>query len=143
MYVSIGAFSQMIVRIVTEPSIHVPERILIGHEFDVAIIAIRIEHLDLLRGEGRRVFPDCFVIPVSESVLGIELKLIEFKRREVVDQLVERCLLGDLAATDVQHVASYGEIGLIVDSHAWKALATSLDDLTECCEPSKESGVGS
>lgn len=51
----------------------------------------------------------------GKRVLSIKLQLVVFEIRELIDQLFECCQCGHLAATDVEHDASVGEVRFVGD----------------------------
>lgn len=51
----------------------------------------------------------------GKRVLSIKLQLVVFEIRELIDQLFEGCQCGHLAATDVEHDASVGEVRFVGD----------------------------
>ena len=71
------------------------------------------------------------MVYVSEGMLCVELKLVIFKRGELIDQLVERLNLGDFATADVEHVAADLQIRLVVYEHARQGIGFVLNDLLE------------
>ncbi len=113
-----GTFGEVVVGRVAQPSLHVAEAVLVGHQLDEAFAAIGVELLDVARGERGGVPPNAFVFLVGESVFGVELELVVLEGGEQVDQLEQRFLGGDFAAGNIEHVAALLEVGPVFDFEA-------------------------
>jgi len=109
----------------------VAERVLVGNEFYVSISAIGIERLDIVRGKGRSVVPDDFVISVGEGVLGVELQLIEFESGEQVYEFEKGFLCRDFAAGDIEHVAADRKVWPVFDFETRESFLVLGDNLFE------------
>jgi len=102
---------------VLEPPVHMPEGILIGHEFDKALLAVSVEGADLRRRHRRSVFPYHVVIAIGEGVLRVKLKLVAFPFRKRVHQAVQRGHFRRLIPRNIKHHAPIRKIRPILDMH--------------------------
>ena len=73
----------------------------------------------------------------GKRVLNVKLQLVVFEIRELIDQLFESGQCGYLAATDVDHDASMGEVRLIGDLAVVELASRLPEQLAERREPSE------
>ncbi|MPN31686.1 hypothetical protein SDC9_179160 [bioreactor metagenome] len=64
-------------------------------------------------------------------MLGVELELVNLEAGKVFDQIQQRRQVRYPAARDVQHDATPGEIGVILNSQAWQAIPIFAQELAE------------
>ncbi len=100
-----GHFGQSSVARQLEPARQMSKRILVWHQLDEALCAVRIQRQDFLAGHRRCILPGFGMVAIGERVLGIQLELVDLPGRQPVDQVVQRLHLRHLAAADVQHHA--------------------------------------
>ena len=128
---SLGLLGAVPMRLVPEPASHVAEAVLIGHQFDSDIATARVEPAHILGRERRGLAPDGFVVAIRESVLGVELKLIDPAQRQQVHDAREGGARGNAVATHIEHVAAHGKIGPVADAQAGQRAAALPPDLPE------------
>ena len=75
---SVRTFSIGVICGVAQPTLKVPKRIEIGHEFDVVRLAMRLQLEDVTCGQGGGIAPHCLVIGEGKRVLGVQLQLVIF-----------------------------------------------------------------
>lgn len=98
--------SEVAIARVDEPSLHVPERVLIGGELDVLSGAVGFQGTDVVGGVGVGLCPDLLVAAVGEGVLHVELEVVDLPRREPVDEGKERVQRRHLVPRHVNHDAA-------------------------------------
>jgi len=109
----------------------VAEGVLIGDQLDEALAAVGVQGHDLLAGHGRGMLPHLPMMAIGEGVLGVELELIDSPLRQQIHQRVQGVHSGNLVPADVQHDASVGKVGPVLDAQAGQfphagALASEL-----------------
>ena len=103
---------------VDHPAGQVAEGVLVRHQLDVALAAVGVQLHHLLAGHRRPVVPHLAVVAVGESVLGVELELVDLPLGEQVDQAVQAFHGRHPVAADVEHQAAVGDVGMVGDPHA-------------------------
>ena len=131
-------FGEVVVRLLRQPAVHVPERVLVGHELDVPLGAVRVEREDLLAGHRRCVLPDGAMAVVREGVLDVQLELVDLPLGQHVDQAEQRRHRRHLVAADVEHDAAMREVGMVLDVQLRESLAVLADELRERREAMRE-----
>ena len=75
----------MLVSIVPQPTLQMRKGILVGHQFDAALLAVGIDLTNFRRRHRRGVLPDCGVLCVGEGVLRIELQFVVAQQRQRIN----------------------------------------------------------
>jgi len=83
--------------------------------FERVLSAPSVQLQDLLTSERAPVSPDWFIVPIGESVLDVELEIVDFKTSQVFNQFQQGAELGNTTARDIEHDAAAREIGIIPD----------------------------
>ena len=128
-YVAARVLCQRIVSRQGEPPLHVPERVLVGHELQTLHFAVGVEFAHF--GGGHRVcfFPDVFVGAVRESVFHVQLELVVAVPCENVDDEPQRAHGRHAVAAYVEHETSCFEHG--GQALGWDLANSSLRRSTE------------
>ena len=99
-----------------QPAMHVAERVLVRHQLDVPLAAKGIERKYLVAGHRRCIGPHLRMLAVGESVLSIELELIQFPPGQHIDQLEEGLHPRHLVAANVEQEPAHRKIRPVGDA---------------------------
>ncbi len=110
-----------------QPAVHMPERVLVRHQLDMALPAEGVQLQDILAGERRGACPDLGVRAVGEGVLGVELDLVDLPAGQHIDQLQRRRQRRHPITTYVKHHAARREVGPVGDREMRQLRAGLLD----------------
>ena len=102
-------------RLRAQGHVEMPERGDRRHELDAAVGAVVVECEDVARGERYGAVPGLTHAVESESVLDVELELVDFAQAELVDPGLEPVEGGDAPAGHAEVIASRSEGGLVLD----------------------------
>ena len=105
----VGRLSKLLVLRMTQPAFEVPEGIEIGNEIDEMLLTIILNSKQFASGQWLRIFPNRFMPMERIGVFDIELQLIEFQQCQLVYEGEDGLKCGHLAATNVEHNASFWE----------------------------------
>ena len=108
----------------------VAEGILVGHEVNAQLPAVRVELADFIAGQRAPALPDGWVMAIGECVLGIELKFVDFEIGEVPDQFEQCFELWHATARDVQHHAASRKIRPVANFQARQTAAVLAQQLS-------------
>ena len=114
-----------------QPALHMPKRILIRHQIDQPLPAIRIQLADFLRGKRARILPHIAMIAIRERVLDVELKLIDLPTAEQIDQRFERRHRRNFVPAHIQHHPAHKMVRPVFDVEAGNAFAKLTPELAE------------
>ena len=89
-----------------KPSLHVAERILVRHKFDVVHPAVGVQFAYLRRCDRRRIPPYGLMPGIAECVFRIKLKLVVVADFEYIHDPPQGRHRRNLVPADVQHVSA-------------------------------------
>ena len=125
-----------------QPAVHVAKGVLVGHQFDKALPAVRVQRQNFLAREGRRLGPDHRMALIGKGMLGVELELVELERGQQIDQRHRRFERRHAVTADVEHDAPVGKIGPVGAAQRRQRRAMLQQKLAQRLDAIEDAGRG-
>jgi hydrogenase maturation factor HypE len=100
---------------VSKPTLKMSEGVLIGDEVNAPVLAIGVERSDLFGRQRAGILPDLAMILIGEGVFNIELKVVIFELRKIIDKSVKRLHRRNFVPAHIQHDPPDRKVRGIVD----------------------------